>query len=165
MEYIRDHNRDTNVNFDIVEEPVSKWGRGRGGGREGGEVRGRGQANDRGRGRGRGRGGTRGVTRGATRGSGESCVGTRGATRGTGQGLGGQGGINMKQVLSNAHKTRINEEEREYIQNVLSVLSPKQLDVRNTTRALPQIAGHAGYYCCLCETSFSDDDDKMVDNK
>ena len=39
MEYIRDHNRVANVNFDIVEEQVSKWGRGRG----------------RGQGRGRGR--------------------------------------------------------------------------------------------------------------
>ena len=116
MGYMRDHNvRDTNVNFDIVEEPVSKWGIGRVGGRKGERGRGRGQANDRGRGRGR----TRGIT--------------RGATRGTGQGLRGQGGINMKQVLSNAHKTRINEEERERVQNVLSVLSPKQLEVGNTT--------------------------------
>ena len=81
---------------------------------------------------------------------------------GTGQGW---GGINIKQVLSNARKARINEEEKECIQNILSVPSPKQGEVRNTTGALPQIVSHAGYYCCLCETSFGDDDDVMVDDK
>ena len=60
LAYIRDCDRDANVSFDSVEEPVSKWSRGRG--RGSGEGRGRrrrgtGQANEW------GRGGTRGATR------------------------------------------------------------------------------------------------------
>ena len=73
-----------------AQEGLGVGGRGRGG-------RGRGQANEWGR----------GGTRGATRGSGQSCVGT-------GQGWGGQEGgkgINIREVLSNAHRARINEEE------------------------------------------------------
>ena len=80
-------------------------------------------------------------------------------------GQAGQRGINIREVLKNARQMMVNEEQREKIQSVLSVPSPKQDEVGKKTGALTQIVGHEGYYCCLCKTSFGNDDDIKADDK
>ena len=80
-------------------------------------------------------------------------------------GRGGRSGINIRQVLQDAHAARINEEEGERVCNVLSVPSPKEGEMGTKTGYLPKITGHQGFYCCLCDTSFGDDDDVMVDDQ
>ena len=95
----------------------------------------------------------------------------RGGSRGGGSagiewgGRGRRPGINIRQVLQDAHVARINEEERQRVCNVLSVPSPKEGEMGTKTGYLPKITGHEGFYCCLCDTSFGDDDDVMVDDQ
>ena len=128
----------------------------------GGAVRG-----NQGRGRGR-RGRSAGSRGGASAGS------RRGASAGSRGGAsaeiewgwrGMRSGINIRQVLQDAHVARINEEERQRVRNVLSVPSLKEGEMGTKTGYLPKITGHQGFYCCLCDTSFGDDDDVMIDDQ
>ena len=57
-------------------------------------------------------------------------------------GSGGRSGINIRQVLQDAHAARINEEERERVHNVLSVSSPKEGEMGTKTGYLPKLTGH-----------------------
>ena len=98
------------------------------------------------------------------RGSGETRGGASGDI-GEQEGWGGRRGINIRQVLQDTHSARINEEERQRVRNVLGVPSPKIGEMGTKTGILPQITDHVGFYCCLCETSFGDDDNVMVDDK
>ena len=169
LKYICECDRDATVNFD-QEEPVAKWGRGGGRGRGRGAVRGNW---GRGRGRGGGSAGSRGGGSAGSRGGvsagsrGGGGAGSRGGgSAGIEQGRrGGRSGINIGQVLQDARAARINEEERERVCNVLSVPSPKEGEMGTKTGYLPKITGHQGFYCCLCDTSFGDNDDVMVNDQ
>ena len=167
LKYICECNRDATVNFD-QEEPVARWARS--GGRGRGAVRGN-------QGRGRGRGGASAGSRGgASVGSrGGASAGSRGGANAGSRGgvsagveWGGRGrrsGINIRQVLQDACAAMINEEERERVHNVLSVPLPKEGEIGTKTGYLPKITGHQGFYYWLCDTSFGDDDDMMVDDQ
>ena len=138
LKYIHECDRDATVNFD-QDELVARWGRD--GDRGRGAVRGNWS---RGRGRGDASAGSRG---GASVGSkGGASAGSRGGgsagSRGGGSagiewggrgGRGGRSGINIRQVLQDAHTARINEEERERICNVLNVPSLKEGEMGTKT--------------------------------